>query len=304
MKEILHLPFDYGEKIESYLQGLTCSYLMDEIDNDPEVQLLLTDICTAVFEVLSKYNPIKNAPDGIHEVLFSNIGDFQNYYGNQAYYKYLINDFLVKNNVAEILNYDKAHFYNKAHFYDGEMISEGAMQKPYTMIQVANSLLPPVILSKKKLSKEAQCKNNSDNVVDLFPPNSFYTHAHVKDSSIIFILNKVIEESSFTGISKKSTFTVKEKEVHMMSIVDSICDHLLDHVQMLDFDGEEYTLLQKCHQHSLKDGLSLECYGYFRNKLAQSIKTRVVFLSKRFFQSTHVNAHDRYILRICLLKTK
>lgn len=271
---------------------------MDEIDNDPEVQLLLMDICTAVFEVLSKYNPIKNAPDGIHEVLFSNIGDFRNYYGNQAYYKHLISDFLVKANVDEILNYDKAHF------YDGEMISEGAMQKPYTMIQVANSLLPPVILSKKKLSKEAQCEKISNNEVDLFPPNSFYAHAHVKDSSIVFILNKVIEEYSSTGISKKSTFTVKEKEVHIMSIVDSVCDHLLDHVQMLDFDGEEYTLLQKCHQHSLKDGLSLECYGYFRNKLAQSVKTRVVFLSKCFLQITHVHAHGRYILRICFLKSK
>ena len=253
---------------------MTCGYLMNEICTDPEVRMLLTEICNAVVQVLSTFNPLKNAPDGIHDVILFDSAAFKENEGEHSFYKYIINDSFIDINVVEIRNYYEHHAWS------GRDISMGAMQKSFTMVQIANSFLPPVILNNKnysdnssKLIKKEKVERRKE--IDFLPPNTFYVYAHVKNSSIDFILNKVIEVTLSNGKNQKSRFTVKEKGIPMESIVDSVCDHLLSHLQILGFDGDNNALFQRCCQHQLKDGLSIENYSSFWNHLKQLINTWV-----------------------------
>lgn len=249
--------------------------LLAAICNDPNIQLSLADIYNAINEVLFKFSPIKNAPDGIQNIIIHDSAAFRKNDSEHPFYKYIINDFLVNTNVDEIRNYHE-HKVMAGHY-----ITFGAMQKPYTMIQIANSFLPPTILNDKYPVNDSskQIRNttlNDRKEIDLLPPNSFYVHAHVKDFSVYYTLNKIIEVSSSIGTSEKSTFTVKEKTICMENTIDSVCDHLLNHLQMLNFDGDENTLLQRCYQHQLEDGLSMNNYNRFLNNMKQLVKALVI----------------------------
>ncbi|KAI8645931.1 hypothetical protein BD408DRAFT_410858 [Parasitella parasitica] len=265
-------------KLKSCLEGINCGSLVAEICSNPKIRLFLTNTCHSVKKVLSAFNPVKNSPDGIHSVVTFDSAAFTKNEGEHLLYKHLLHTTFVSEKVAEIRNYYRPYI------MFGNQISEGAMQKPFTMIRIVNSLLPPAILQLREELDIDDSSHDSINQrrikkapvkdeIDLFLPNSFHIHAQVKDDYIKFILNKVVEVSLSDGVSIKSTFTTKEKEIRMESTVNSVCNHILSRSQMSEFQEDKESLLQQCSQHQTENGLSKASYYYFFNSLKQLIET-------------------------------
>ncbi|KAI8639869.1 hypothetical protein BD408DRAFT_445624 [Parasitella parasitica] len=251
------------------LKDLNLNNIIAEICGIPQIELLLTDICNLVLEMFHKFNPVKDAPDGIHEVILYDGANALQKEGNQTFYKQLIRDFLVNAGVVEAQN--DFHY----HVLGGRDISIGAMRKPFTMIEIVNSFQAPLILDNDVLGKSNNSLQIQNPNNDLLPPNSFYIHVHVAAGSIHYVLNKVIETSAVNGASKKSTFTVKTRTISLDNIADSACDHLLNHMQALASNDDEYysVLFQKCGRHQFEDGLTKVRYDHFFHSLAQLVKT-------------------------------
>ncbi|CEP19379.1 hypothetical protein [Parasitella parasitica] len=257
-------------KLESCLEGLDCGSLITKICSNPTMQMVLANTCNRVKKVLSRFNPVKNSPDGIHSIMLFDSGAFTKNEGEFLFYKHVLHTAFINENVAEIRNY------NIPYIVFGNQISEGAMQKPFTMIRIVNSLLPPAMSDDDNSSNQKHNrKTPSKNEIDLFPPNSFHVHAQVKDASIKFILNKVVEVSLSDGVSKKSTFTTKEKEIQSESIVNAMCNLILGHSQMSEFEKDEKALLQCCSQHQMENGLYNGSYCYYYNNLKEVLDTWV-----------------------------
>lgn len=174
--------------------------------------------------------------------------------------------------------------------FKGDKVCEGAMRKPYTMVQIANALLPPNILDETSSGKSsfdfesvtelmlADKKAKGQNI-DLLPSNSFYVQAQIYDDCINFILNKVIAVSLCDGAVQKSTFTIQQRKHNIENIFDSICDDVWAHLQMICYDLDDTSMFQSCCVHPFRNQLNRKDYQHFstnfKTKLASWVTIEV-----------------------------
>ncbi|KAL9537980.1 hypothetical protein MBANPS3_011296 [Mucor bainieri] len=130
------------------------------------------------------------------------------------------------------------------------------------MIQIANTLLPPVIVNNG--NQHDAVFQASERIENLIAPNSFYVQANVTETQISFILNKVIEvPSSEAGID---LFTVQERSVEIEDIAEASSCLLWNHYQlMLDMDEQQHTLFKRCQDHDTMVLSSSQCEEFSRN---------------------------------------
>lgn len=246
------------EMVKEYmevLEGWDCDTFIKEILNDKDIEQLMYKVVDAYKRILCKYSQVENSPDGIQAITFCD-----DFYGLRLFNKDLVLVALLDAKIS-VAN---SKFIN---IVDDTMISRAALQKPYKMIQIANALLPPDILSKDNLSLYPNLIEHDWRENDLIQPNSFYVQAYIYENCINFILNKVIAVSSIDNAVQKSTFTIQEKNINIENIINTACDILWNHFQSLDFEDHSNSFSRNCcYEHS--DGeFDVENYFNFKANL-------------------------------------
>ncbi|KAL9559101.1 hypothetical protein MBANPS3_000582 [Mucor bainieri] len=236
---------EYDETLEEYFQyqvdfkyqfqdlgRWTCRQLLAAIYEDVNVKHYLKQVGEFFRGAIDKYDAVKDSPDGIQHILLY----------NRFHEKWNYADFIQQRLVEKDILPPGKEFMPFGMRGDTQF----AMQQSHKMIQVANAVLPPVIVDDKGQndSKLQTCKP-TDNLI---APNSFYVQANVIETQISFILNKVIEvSSSNTGID---LFTVQERAIEMENIADTASYLLWNHYQaMSDMEEQQHGLFERCQGH-------------------------------------------------------
>lgn len=243
-----------GKILAECLEEWNCRAFMDEILHDAGIKQFIQKIVDSFKMILGKYSQVKNSPEGIQNIILYSCLD-----GSKRCYEYIIRNALLESNAID----DKNNFFNG--FLDFEL-SEAAMKKPYKMIQIANTLSPPIVLNENDLTGPNLIKH-SWHQKDLLQPNSFYVQAYVYPDHISFILNKAVVVSSKNNAVKKSTFTIQEETINIGSILDLACDFMWNHFQSLYFtDTKHRPFLNCCDKHDARE-LSVRNYFNFTANL-------------------------------------
>lgn len=261
--------------MQGYLTGLTCNNLRSEILENPNYIKDLKSVCKSIKEIIDDNNGKKDVLDNIQDVLFytCKIQDDATGFCQHILVESLLTEGVLKSKTNVIIG-------SQTNF--GEELCTGAMKKPHTMIQVANTLLPPLILDQydnplihdTQLLKQVLSRSKELENPDLFPPNIFYVQAEINEDCISFVLNKVFEVNSAEGVVQKSVFSVKEKTIVGENIFDSVCENILNHLQMIDDNGFE-SFIQKCAQRQNAITLCRENYSLICTNLKLAIKESV-----------------------------
>ncbi|KAK4521037.1 uncharacterized protein ATC70_004026 [Mucor velutinosus] len=222
------------------LKSWTCGQLIAAVFEDADVKHYFKQVSSFFKEALDEFGAIKNSPDGIQHILFysrycNSDGDVST---GQDYSDYIKQALIDESIIQPGKDFDGINLYSNAQF---------AMQQPYKMIQIANAVLPPVIVNDNKQQNDSliQTCKHADNLI---APNSFYVQANVTEAQISFILNKVVElPSSETGIG---LFTIQERSVKMQDIAETALHILWDHCQsMANLEEQQHTLFKRCQDH-------------------------------------------------------
>ncbi|CEP19162.1 hypothetical protein [Parasitella parasitica] len=208
----------------------TWNDLVKEVFKNADIKRLLQQFTDACTRIQSKYNSLKGSPEGIQNALSSSVSASR----------------------SPLYVHDNCYEYQ----------CEGAMQKPYKIIQIANALLPPSIWNDNSTTENESLLVET-NEVDLIPPNSFYAQAYIRKNCIDFILNKAVTVSLVDGVAQKSTFTAQEETVKIQTITDSVCDKVWIHLEMIDFEGCGDRSLREC----CTGDISMKNYQCFQNNL-------------------------------------
>ncbi|KAL9558819.1 hypothetical protein MBANPS3_000719 [Mucor bainieri] len=212
----------------------TCDQLIAAIYEDANVKHYLKQVCGFFKGALDDHGATRNSPDGIQHTLLY-IRDFP----RRVEYTSWVRQALVKEDIIQPGD----------EFLRGsaEGLAKFAMQQSYKMIQIAHTILPPVIVNDEKRDdyRLSAFKPTSN----LIAPNSFYVQANVTETQISFILNKVIEAtSSKTGID---LFTVQERSVEIEDIAETASYLLWNHYQsMVDLKKHQHGLFECCQGHN------------------------------------------------------
>lgn len=252
------------KQVKKYIQHWNCSNFMAEILKDARVELFLNQICDFVEKEKTRLTPNKGSPDGIHDIVLyahEDLASFKNWACNK-----IIQDTLINKGIV-----DAGDGFDK--FYTDDLC-RGVVHKPYTMIQMSNMFLPPIIINNTNDNNIVSTLNKTEKI-DLLPPNSFYVQAYIHKDNIKIILNKVIQVSSLQGVAQKSTFTVQERTVDMETLVSLVCNRILVHLQTLDVEESKgYITNKRCQDH-FKKGLNFQCYRQFDKNLNELVKAWV-----------------------------
>lgn len=249
------------KQLQNLVEGLTCGNFITEVLNDPTLQSLQKTVCSKVNSVLAKFN--NNAPDGIHDLVTYHSNSIFHY--DPLFCKKIIQDCFVGTGVKTnnyFIGDTQFLIDDPLHNMSADNLCQGAMQKPYTMIHIVNSLLPPVILNQEHNAMKLD--KNEEAISDILPANTFYICAHMKEDYINFILNKVVQVRSANGIDQKSTFTVHQTKIYIDSIVDSIIDNMWSFFKSFDFEElVEHGMFLKCCEHRFQEEVALINYHCF-----------------------------------------
>lgn len=256
---------------QHHLQGLThwtCNQLLAAIFEDVHVKDYFKQVSDFFKGALYEYGAIKNSPDGIQHTLF--YSDWKSSYDDastagQDYTDYIVQALMEENIIQSGNDFSGINLISNAQF---------AMQHSYKMIQIANAILPPVIVG----DEEAQ--NSSSFPVhkytdSLITPNSFYVQANITDTQISFILNKVIQvpSSSKTGVE---LFTIQERSVNVGHITDSALDVLWNHYEFAaNLEEQQHTLFKRCQHHGTIMVLLSSHYNEFKKNAKNLINSWV-----------------------------
>ncbi|CAO3646984.1 unnamed protein product [Mucor fragilis] len=240
--------YDYSES-KAILRRQTCGVLMNNLLGDTSIKGIVNTLICKVKGLFNKYSNVKNASDGIHDVIL------HCHSTTNAFYRTLFRTALLDANLVDAQKW----------FTPGINACSGAMQKPFKMIQIANALLPPIVW-KDGNSKQLEWTDYNTREEDLLPPNSFYVQAYINDDRIRFILNKVIAVS-FNDAVQKSTFTVQEMSVELESIFDSVCDTMWNHLMMPECQRDP-SLVDYCDTH-LTGEYSAADYYFFKRSIQE-----------------------------------
>ncbi|KAI8641099.1 hypothetical protein BD408DRAFT_418617 [Parasitella parasitica] len=219
--------------VKKLFKGWTWNDLTKEIFKSADLNRLLQRFTDACKRIQDKYNSSRGSPGGIQGIFLYTINS-----------NVLQEEFmgLFKNALSCGISTSSPALY----VYDGceEYLCEGAMQKPYKIIQIANTKLPPLIWDENLVEKNNLL--DQDNEIDLIPPNSFYLQAYIHETCIEFILNKAVAVSLINGVAQKSIFTAQKKKVSTETIVDSVCKNVWSHLEMIDFEDCSHACLREC----------------------------------------------------------
>ncbi|KAL7330828.1 hypothetical protein PS15p_205720 [Mucor circinelloides] len=257
---------DYNTGLESCLRGLywntyqiqdlrswSCGQLIATIFADENVKQYFKQVSDFLKSALGEYGSIKNSPDGIQHVLL---------YNNSTagpVFRHCIMQELINEDIIQPGNkFIKTSPYNNAMC---------AMQKSLKMIQIANAILPPVIVNEDTQDDSVfQMDRRSDKLTST---NSFYVQASITDTHISVILNKVVVPPSFKNAAK--IFTVQERSVEIEDITGTVSHLLWNHYQSMN-DGKEnqHSLFKYCQEH---DGIvfSFKHYKQFKKDIKKLI---------------------------------
>ncbi|KAL9560215.1 hypothetical protein MBANPS3_000067 [Mucor bainieri] len=237
------------------LGNWTCGQLITAIYEDVNVKQYFKQVCDFFKEALAEYGAVKDSPNGIQHILLCSFN-----ISRIADPGFCIHYALAEEDIIEPGN-------NVPSFHP-EDYAELAMQQSYKMIQVANAILPPVIVGNEEQNDSTlpSCKPADS----LIAPNSFYVQASVTETQISFILNKVIEvPSSETGID---LFTVQERSVEVEHIEETALHILWNHYQaMIDMEKQQHALLERCQGHKYMVLSSIQYYDEFKKNAKRLI---------------------------------
>lgn len=248
--------FEY-KAVQEFLKGWTCGTFMAEVLNDTDIKKTIHEALGSFKNLLSKYSVVKNSPEGIQDIILYTDNDY-----NNLFYKNLVRDVLSQANVID----DENEIIN---IFDEMKLCEGAMQKPYKMIQITNALSPPVMWNRSNVEDFKLVEINRDKT-DLLPPNSFYLQAHICENRVEFILNKVVAVASTNNGVQKSTFTVQEETVNVEDMFNSTCNFMWNRLQSLDLASGEKLSDECCVAHSY-EAFSASSYYCFCANLKKSM---------------------------------
>lgn len=234
---------------------------MTEILNNTDIKKIMHEALRLFKNLLSKYSIIKDSPEGIQDIILYTDNDY-----NNLFHKTLVRDVLLQANVIN----DENEFID---ILDEIKLCEGAMQKPYKMIQLANALLPPVILKENNAEDIKFVEINRDKT-DLLPPNSFYLQVYIRENRVEFIMNKVIAVPSTNNSVQKSTFTVQEEIISVEDMFNSACNYIWSHFQDLDLASSETLSNECCVAHNY-EALSTSNYYCFSANLKETMRNWV-----------------------------
>jgi hypothetical protein len=221
------------------LKNWTCGQLIEAVFEDAKVKHYFKQVGSFFKQVLKKHGGAKNSPDGIqHKLFHSRCPDPERINPTRDNFRHYIKHVLIEENIIQIGKEDFR--FNLGHY------ARYAMQQPYKMIEIANAILPPVIVDDKEQNGfTSRPVKRADNLI---APNSFYVQANVTETQISFILNKVIEvPSSKTGIE---LFTIQERLIEMEDIVETVLHVLWNHYQsMVNLGEQQHALFSYCQDH-------------------------------------------------------
>ncbi|OAD04964.1 hypothetical protein MUCCIDRAFT_80058 [Mucor lusitanicus CBS 277.49] len=260
------LPGSYQEddQLQAMLGTIFCEDVMDAFYDSRDFILEMTKISEAIVKTVAMFTSQTTAEDSIRNVFLylSQVND-----DAITFFQDTIKRFLFYANFFG----PSPNIFTGTHTNFGEEVFQGAMMMPYTMIQIANTLLPPQITTRdtnlsshadsrlvlELLQKSKQCKNT-----DLLPPNSFYVQAHIYDNCVHFILNKVIEVTTNGGLQKAAFTATKEHIIKIDTMLDLAYESVWNHLQTV----EEQLIAcnqQDCTRYSSISSLDWKNYNAF-----------------------------------------
>ncbi|OAC97636.1 hypothetical protein MUCCIDRAFT_168318 [Mucor lusitanicus CBS 277.49] len=188
------------------LKNWSFGQLIATIFKEANVKQYSEQVCNFYKEATKTYNVARDAPDGIQHILLYNSYRFR-YFGDfsgQDFSDWII-DALIEENIIQPGNevLDVSH-----------SSAEVAFQQPYKIMQIANAILPPVIVGDEEQNEPTvQVHEHKDSLIT---PNSFYVQANVADTQIDFILNKEVSSSEHAA----ELFTVQESLQQMTPFLE------------------------------------------------------------------------------------
>ncbi|KAK4511099.1 uncharacterized protein ATC70_012310 [Mucor velutinosus] len=248
----VHSSFFEYQYVRDCLNGWTCGTFINEILDDADIKLFLQQSIQSFRNILEKYSPIKNSPEGIQDIIL-----YADCESSNPFHRNLMRDLLLREDIIDLKN-------NFMDICNDLRLCEGAMQRPCKMIQIANALLPPMIWNEDGQS-EIEPKQHNRQEADILPSNSFYLQCYLHQHHINFLLNKVITVSVVDDTEQKSTFTVREETIDKKDLLDLASDLLWEHYQGLDAQhiGD---LFEYCDTHT-HDMLSISHYCHVKTNL-------------------------------------
>ncbi|GAN08280.1 hypothetical protein MAM1_0197d07789 [Mucor ambiguus] len=199
-------------------------HLLTGLTHDPSIQQHTRTVCNFLQESMSEYGTISNSPDGVRRVILS--------YDGQKFEKgphcICIEKALFKANII------KPQVKFSQVFGQVFLNQTGALQRSLKINQIANTLLPALILNEEK-SNTATSSERLENDSIVLPLNSFYLEAHIGKQQVNFILNKVVKAS--TTKTHAELFTAEERAIDIDDIRTATSGILWRHYQLLESEG-------------------------------------------------------------------
>ncbi|OAC97629.1 hypothetical protein MUCCIDRAFT_116288 [Mucor lusitanicus CBS 277.49] len=241
------------------LKSWSIDQLIATILKEANVKQYFEQVCnfykkaTKTYKKATKtYIVVRDAPDGIQHILLYNSYHFRvsGDFSGQDFSDW-IRDALIEKNIIQPGNevLDVSH-----------SSAEVAFQQPYKIMQIANAILPPVIVGDEEQNEPTvQVHEHKDSLIT---PNSFYVQANIAETQIDFILNKEVSSSEHAA----GLFTVQERSIAVEDIVTAITHSLWNHYQsMLDIQEQQHCLFKRCQDHETMPLLSSNYVEFKRN---------------------------------------
>ncbi|OAC98294.1 hypothetical protein MUCCIDRAFT_167926 [Mucor lusitanicus CBS 277.49] len=234
------------------LESWSFGQLIATILKEANVKQYFEQVCNFYKKATETYAVARDTPDGIQHILLYNSYRFRLFgdFSRQDFSDWII-DALIEENIIQPGN----------EFLDASSHSaEVGFQQPYKMMQIANAILPPVIVNDEEQNKPAFLAHEHKD--SLITPNSFYVQANVAETQIDFLLNKEVSSSA----NAAELFTVQERSIAVEDIVTSITHSLWNHYQsMLDLQEQQHCLFKRCQDHETMPLLSSNYVEFKRN---------------------------------------
>ncbi|KAF1796034.1 hypothetical protein FB192DRAFT_1441334, partial [Mucor lusitanicus] len=234
------------------LESWSFGQLIATILKEANVKQYFEQVCNFYKKATETYAVARDTPDGIQHILLYNSyrfrvsGDFS----GQDFSDWII-DALIEENIIQPGNkFLTASQYNP----------KVAFQQPYKIMQIANAILPPVVVNDEEQNRPTVPAHKHKD--SLITPNSFYVQANVAHTQIDFILNKKISSSEHAA----ELFTVQERSIAVEDIVSSTTHSLWNHYQsMLNLQEQQHCLFKRCQDHETMPLLSSNYVEFKRN---------------------------------------
>ncbi|KAL9543779.1 hypothetical protein MBANPS3_007952 [Mucor bainieri] len=252
------------KEFKEYLSNLTCGRLFTEIWDDINVRQFLEQVGDSIKFMLDQYDTVEGSPDGIRDVILHKcnprIKNVSCTVIEDALTERVLKD-------ADILQWRNA-------FIDTPRVADvcaSAMLKPIKMIQVANAVLPPIIMDQRDNDDASSSSRLCISSNELIAPNTYYAQVLINKQHIDFILNKVVKVAS-TLENPIQMFTALEKRIEMADILETTLGNMWDHYRSLDLGTPQAGMLKRCSQNHGELELSLRNYRVFRSNLKKMMK--------------------------------